>query len=59
MSMKKIGGLMKTLLEENETLTQIVNEARHPPARPTERIHQSISRNFLRKIQLKIGACCT
>ena len=55
MSMKKIGGLMKTLLEENETLTQIVNEARHPPARPTERIH----RNFLRKIQLKIGACCT
>jgi len=40
---------MKKLLEENETLTQIVNNAGHPPGW----FHQSISRNFLRKIRLK------
>jgi len=38
-----IGWLMKQLLEENETLTQIV----------TGRFHQSISRNLLQKIRLK------
>ena len=46
---------MRKLLEENETLTQIVNDTRRPTACPPTRIvHQSISGNFLRKIRLKI-----
>ena len=43
---------MKKLLKENKTLTQIVND--HPSARPGGRIHQSISRNLLPKIRLKM-----
>jgi len=41
---------MKKLLEENETLKQIVNDTGRPPAR----VHQSISRKTLRKIRLKM-----
>ena len=52
---------MKTLLKENETLTQIVYDAgqknARPPAsqhvHPPGRIHQSISRKFLRTVGLK------
>jgi len=33
---------MKRLLEENKTLTKIVNDAGGPPG-----VHQTISRNFL------------
>jgi len=41
---------MKKLLEENETLMQIVYDTGHSAGR----IHQSISQNFLRKIRLII-----
>ena len=34
---------MKKLLEENKTLTQIVNDTRRPPVHP-DGFHQSISR---------------
>ena len=46
---------MRKLLEENETLTQIVYDAGRPTARPTARTDPQIyiSRNFLRKIRLK------
>ena len=40
---------MKKLLEENETLTQIVNDTGRPHG-----FHQSISRTFSSKIRLKI-----
>ena len=43
------GCLTKKVLEENETLTQIVNDTGRPPGR----IHQSISRSVLKKILLK------
>jgi len=43
---------MKKLLEENETLTQFVYDARRPP--PRRKFTESISRNFLQKIQLKM-----
>jgi len=46
----EVNQLTKNLLEENETLTQIVYDAGWLPGQ----IHQPISRNFLRKIQLKI-----
>ena len=44
---------MKKLLEENETLKQIFNEAGRLLARPPRRFQQSISRNVLRKIWQK------
>jgi len=44
---------MKKLLEENETLTQIVNDVGRPPTglpnQPPGRIQQSKSRNLLQK----------
>jgi len=40
---------MNKLLQENKTLTQIVKDAGRKDG-----FHQSISRNFLRKIRLKI-----
>ena len=44
---------MEKLLEENKTLTQIVNDTRRPPVHP-DGFHQSISRNFLYKVKFII-----
>jgi len=44
---------MITLLEEIETLTQIVCNAGRPHTQPPGQIHQHISRNLHRKIRLK------
>jgi len=46
---------MKKLLEKNETLMQIVNDARHPSTcpkgqmDPPDKFHQSISQIFFEK----------
>jgi len=49
------GWIMKKLFEENETLTQTVNDAGRQASHRLDGFHQSISGNFLRKIRLKIN----